>query len=193
MSASAATFRFVMNTKVPVTGTTPVLKLPRRPVADAQAVSDFSSQMGGQLAADLEGLREREMNLRGYEERLRAWQAQLDAALVKSPVSGGSAAPFPRPASGVPFAVDTGLEAAWQKFHRARALLEAEQNQLRDDRMAVREMEVQLQRREAELAEREAAVALREQQLEAEKAQSTMQRLTQAPFVAARAVFKPGR
>jgi len=149
--------------------------------------------MSGQLAADLDALREREMNLRDYESRLRNWQSQLDAALVKQPsATAGSGSPFPRAGSGSPFASDTSLEAAWEKFHRAHALLEAEQHQMRDDRIVLREMELALKRREAELAQREEIVAERErllaEALERSPA-STVQRLTQAPFVAAKAIF----
>lgn len=149
--------------------------------------------MSGQLAADLEALREREMNLRDYESRLRNWQSQLDAALVKPPVAvGGSGSPFPRAASSSPFGGDVSLEAAWEKFHRAHALLEAEQHQMRDDRIALREMELALKRRETEVAQREEAVAERERLLAealARSPASTVQRLTQAPFVAAKAIF----
>lgn len=155
--------------------------------------SDFRSDLGGQLAADLEALREREENLRKYEVRLREWQAQLDATVA----AGGSASPFMRSASENPSPgstpADSALEAAWAKFHRARALLEAEQNQLRDDRLALRDMEQMLKQREADLAEREARVAQREAELATRPAPSAVQRLTQAPFLAAKAVFRTGR
>lgn len=176
------------------------LKLPRRstlvPGSSIPSVpqeSDLRSDLGGQLAADLEALREREENLRKYEARLREWQAQLDAA------AGGSASPFGRGASANPVQgvtpADSALEVAWAKFHRARALLEAEQNQLRDDRLALRDKEQILRQREADLAEREARVAQREAELAGPPAPSpsTVQRLTQAPFLAAKAVFRNGR
>jgi hypothetical protein len=180
----------------------PALKLPRRNPSAGESTSAFSTDMGGQLAADLEGLREREANLRDYEVRLRNWQAQLDAA-VGQPAAGGATAPFLRASSSAPFASDTGLEAAWAKFHRARALLEAEQNQMRDDRISLRETELTLKRREAELEEREAQIAAREQQFAAQfagleaadskKSLSAVQRFTQAPFLVAKAVFKPAK
>lgn len=188
-----------MNPSAPSAGATPALKLSRRVVPAATssgAASEFSTEMSGQLAADLEALRERETNLRDYEARLRAWQAQLDAATQKAP-SGGTNAPFLRPSSAAPFANDATLEAAWEKFYRARGLLEAEQKQMRDERIALRDMELSLKRREAELAQREAALAQREQMLvaaeEARKAPSAVQRLTQAPFLAAKAVFGSGK
>lgn len=176
---------------------TPALKLPRRatlvPDGSVPPVSEPRSDLGGQLAADLEALREREENLRKYEVRLREWQAQLDATVA----TGGSASPFMRGTGGtpVPAAVGTDslLEAAWSKFHRARALLEAEQNQLRDDRLVLRDLEQTLKQREAELAAREAEVAQREAEVATLPAPSAVQRLTKAPFLAAKAVFRGTR
>lgn len=180
-----------MNTRAPFSAA-PALKLPHRPDAS-------SALPGGAGGDELDEFREREANLRAYEEKLRTWQAQLDAQSAQ--VAGGL--PPPRAASRAPFAADAGVEAAWEKFYRARALLEAEQHQLRDDRLALRELDADLKRREAALAEREARLVAREQALasaataavvaEAERASSAMQRLTQAPFLAAKAVFKVGR
>lgn len=187
-----------MNTPAPFPGHSSALKLARRSTAAPMATpAAAGNEMGGQLAADLEALREREMNLRDYEARLRAWQAQLDDAMVKPPAvaaqaAGGSGVPFPRTASGSPFVSDPTLQAAWEKFHRARALLEAEQNQMRDDRIVLRETELSLKRREAELAQRETALAERERLVMAaieRSPASAVQRLTQAPFEAAKAIF----
>lgn len=188
-----------MNTTAPFNPATPALKLPRRSSTTTEAPApEVHNELAGQLAADLETLREREENLRKYEVRLREWQAQLDATVAQT--ARGSATPFPRPLSSNPFAaqgspMDPALEAAWSKFHRARALLEAEQNQLRDDRLAMRDFQAALDRRAAELAAREAAVAEREEALAAQNspAPSAMQRLTQAPFLAAKAVFRSSR
>lgn len=180
-----------MNTSDPFPASPAPLKITRRPAPVAEEPSvEHTSSLGGELAADLAALHEREANLRRYEVRLRAWQAQLDEA---QSAAGGSAAPFSRAASGAPFTAEPSLEAAWAKFHRARALLETEQNQMRDTRIVLNEMEVQLKRREAELARREALVAQREQALgigQNAPAPSAMQRLAQAPMQAARSVFK---
>lgn len=177
------------------------LKLPRRAVAESgQTAAPFAPRDGGEVAAELTALAERESNLREYEARLRAWQERLDAASQGQPVPASTAAPFPRPASAVPFQNDPALSAAWDKLYRARSLMEAEQNQLRDDRMALRDREEQLRRSEAALLEREALVAERERLLtalaaelelstEVEKPRSALQRLTQAPW----AVFKSGK
>jgi hypothetical protein len=89
------------------------------------------------------------------------------------------------------------LQEAWDKLYKARAILEAEQNHLRDDRIA-------FQGEIDGIADREHAVAAREyriQQIELhaalEKAdadqtraeESTISRLTRAPFEMARSVF----
>ena len=182
----------------PSASSEPALRLSRRSPLDSGSgtvspLSDIRSDLGGQLAADLEALREREENLRRYEVRLREWQTQLDATVA----AGGSASPFMRSPSTHPFPnsvpADSALEAAWAKFHRARALLEAEQNQLRDDRLVLRDKEQMLSQREADLAEREARVAQKETEAGTLPAPSAVQRLTQAPFLAAKAVFRGGR
>jgi hypothetical protein len=174
----------------------PALKVVRNtlvPESSVSGLTEVRNDLGGQLAADLEALREQEENLRKYEVRLREWQAQLDATVA----AGGSASPFMRTTSASPFPggpVDPALEAAWAKFHRARALLEAEQNQLRDDRLALRDLEQRLKEREAELAAREAQLAQREADAATNAcAPSAVQRLTQAPFLAAKAVFRVSR
>jgi hypothetical protein len=186
----------------PSSSNEPSLQLPRRAVP-AEVPAELSAESRWQLEIDLAGLRERETNLREYEARLRAWQEQLDAA-GRSPAIPGRSAP-PLGVSSSPFALpnDFELRGAWEKLHRARALLEAEQKQLRDDRIVMRDTVGQLDRREAELTAREAAVTQREQQVAAaeaaiaavtveEKPASAVRRLAQAPLQAARAVFKPG-
>lgn len=176
----------------------PVLKLPRRPAATS--VSEFDTTRT-ELAAELDALREREANLRAYEERLRTWQMQLDAHSSGAPLPLPTAPPFLRPNSRSPFPRDPALEAAWDKLHRARALLDAEQNQLCDERLKFRDAAAALEQREAELAARETRLAAREQQAAAspapaesagESANSTAWNLTQAPFRAAKAIFRAG-
>ena len=184
-----------MNTRAPFFPSSPVLRLPSRAETGADAPAAGTPASHASLAAELDAFREREANLRAYEERLRAWQAQLDGRGV-GPV--GSASPFARPASGSPFGGggDAELQAAWTKFHRARALLEAEQNQLRDDRMALHETQKQIRQREEALGAREAALAEREDQLNASKPAarkddgSAVERLTTAPFRMAKSIFK---
>ena len=88
------------------------------------------------------------------------------------------------------------LQEAWDKLYKARSILEAEQTHLRDDRIA-------LQGESEALAAREQAVALREQRIQqlelraaldladadALESESTLAKLTRAPFDIARSVF----
>jgi hypothetical protein len=153
------------------------------------------------IKEDSDALQLREENLREYEARLRALQGEMDAARGGQPAR--SAAPFPT-RSMAPFArEDAGLEAAWQKLHRARELTEAEQAHLRDDRLAMRALEAELKQREAAVAAREARVAEQEQLLAvampkakpregkarepiaAQQTLSAFSRLTRAPFMIA--------
>lgn len=94
---------------------------------------------------DLDLLREQENNLREYESRLRQLQAQLEADRVL----WFSA----RPQSRSPFNDDAAVKAAWEKLQRATDLLEAERAVFRDERMAMRELEVDIKRREAKIEE----------------------------------------
>lgn len=194
-------------TQAPFPSNQPALKLSRRsvttsPLEGGSTTAPFETMAQRDIASDLAALQEREANLREYEVRLRAWQDELDAR-AGQPSFGATGAPFPRASSQSPFS-ESDLAAAWQKFHRARALLEAEQNQMRDERMVMRDTEARLRAREAALAEREAKLKEREMLLtitvgaaekaaeptpEPEKPMSTIQRLTQAPW----AVFKSGK
>jgi uncharacterized protein (DUF3084 family) len=89
------------------------------------------------------------------------------------------------------------LQEAWDKLYKARAILEAEQNHLRDDRIA-------LQGAIDELATREQNVSLREHRIrqielqaelaradaeEARASESSLSKLTKAPFNIAKSVF----
>lgn len=150
------------------------------------------------LHEDHEALRERERNLRDYESRLRLLQAEIES--VRSAAAGPAApafrAPgFPRSSSGE----DPALQGAWEKVHRAREILEAEQRNMRDDRIAIRDLEAQVKQREAAVAERELCLTEREALIVAampvpgssadEAAMSAVSRLTRAPFTLARSVF----
>ncbi len=175
------------------------LPLPRRAAPAPVLSANPNLESRWQVEIDLAGLREREANLRLYEARLRTWQEQLDATGVRG-VALRSASPFGG-MSGSPFGGDEELRSAWEKLHRARALLEAEQNQVRDDRMVLRDLRADLERREGELAARETALAQRQIEVPVPspisagepKSSSGVFRLAQAPLLAARAVFKTGK
>jgi hypothetical protein len=103
------------------------------------------------LQEDQEALRQREQNLRDYEARLRAQQAAIDAR------GGASTSPLG----------DAALESAWSKLHRAREIFEAEQRNLRDDRLMLRELEAQLKRQAEALNQREQMLNEREARMQA--------------------------
>lgn len=191
-----------MNSTVTFPAATPTLKLARSSERWAATLTEERRR----LQQDHDALRERESNLRDYESRLRVWQAEIDAGrgapavdqagvcLVSTPL------PFKRLASRTPFVEDPALPAAWDKLHRARELLEAEQNHLRTDREQVREQLETFKRRTSELAAREARLAEREALVTAAmpghgqaatdaQPVSPLTRFTRAPFDIARSVF----
>lgn len=179
----------------------PELKLPRSSTpASAEKWAATLAEERRRLAEDEAALRERETNLREYEARLRALQAEIEAERAGgSPVPApATAVPFSRPSSRTPFGDEQALQTGWEKLHRAREILEAEQTHLRDDRIAIREHEAAVKRREAAVAQREAALAEREAIVAAALAkpapapveeESAVSRLTSAPFKIARAVL----
>jgi hypothetical protein len=89
------------------------------------------------------------------------------------------------------------LQAAWDKLYRARAILEAEQAHLRDDRIAIQGELDSLDAREQAVAARELRIrqielqaALAQAEAEDEReSESTISKLTKAPFHMARSVF----
>jgi uncharacterized protein (DUF3084 family) len=122
-------------------------------------------------------------------------------SVTQPPMSFGSPPPF---GSAAPFEGDSSnpygyaaLQAAWDKLYRARALLEAEQAHLRDDRIALQgeldALDVRRQAivaREVRIQQLETKAALDKEEADEEKgAESTMAKLTRAPFEMARQVF----
>lgn len=195
-----------MNPPVTFPAPAPELKLPR-PSTDKWAATLAEERR--RLQEDQDALRERETNLREYEERLRQWQAQLDAGRIGS-IAGAqglrSMAPglsfTPAPSAPKVVSDDAALQSGWEKLHRAREIMEAEQNHLRDDRIVLREMEAAVKRREEAVTAREAAVAEREKLILAAmpvaaesstaaitEDESKVVRFTRAPFDLARSVF----
>jgi hypothetical protein len=173
-----------------------------RPSADKWAATLAEERL--RFQEDQEALRMREENLREYEARLRLLQAEIEAGRtpggtqhVATPTR--STTPFQRPSSRVPFSEDPALATAWEKLHRAREILEAEQKNLRDDRISIRELEIMVKHRAEEVAEREARLAEREALVMAatstpvlvheEESPSAVTRFTRAPFEMARSVF----
>jgi chromosome segregation ATPase len=184
----------------------PELKV-ARPPAEKWAATLAEERL--RLQEDQDSLRERESNLREYESRLRMLQAEIEAgrtiaSATNTPIVTQRSTPpmFQRPSSRAPFTDDPALQVAWEKLHRAREILEAEQRNLRDDRVSIREQEVMVKQRLEEIAEREVKLSEREAVLAAatpppvesvvsdEPAPvSTVTRLTRAPMDLARSVF----
>lgn len=177
----------------------PELKLSPHSADRAEASAAGQAVERHNLDLDIEALRDREANLRDYEARLRTWQAQIENGLQQPPVAQYVApVALGRIPSVPPFEGDATLQAGWEKLHRARELLEAEQAHGRDDRLNLKETAALLQRHEAALTAREASLAQREELLaaatathlaESVKPQSAMARLTNAPFAIAKSVF----
>jgi hypothetical protein len=184
----------------------PSLKL-ARPSAEKWAATLAEERL--RFQEDQEALREREENLREYESRLRMLQVEIEAGRNAAASQAAHVAPtarstppvFQRPSSRAPFGEDPALQAAWEKLHRAREILEAEQKNLRDDRIAIREMELMVKRREQDVSEREVRLAEREALVtaampasadavvEGHPHVSAVSRITRAPFDMARSVF----
>jgi hypothetical protein len=89
------------------------------------------------------------------------------------------------------------LQAAWDKLYRARAILEAEQAHIRDDRIVLQGEVDALEAREHAVGARElrirqielrAAIELEEEK-DQKESESTITKLTRAPFDIARSVF----
>jgi hypothetical protein len=192
-----------MNTPITFPPGEPALKL-ARPSAEKWAATLAEERR--RLQEDQNSLREREENLREYEARLRALQAEIEAGranpapVAAAPAARGAASSFTRPSSRAPFHDDPALQLAWEKLHRARELLEAEERNMRDDRIALREYDVQLKQREASVRAREEILAEREaalvaatpppQPMAGEHTMSAVTKLTRAPFNMARSVFR---
>jgi hypothetical protein len=203
-----------MNSSITFPAPTPALNLVR-PSAEKWAASLADERR--RLEEDLDALREREKNLRDYETRLRVLQAEIEAGrggVAPAPVASApapaanrsSTVPFARPGSRAPFGDEAALQAGWEKLHRAREILEAEQNHLRVDRMTIREQEAAVKRREQAVAEREMQVAAweartqtagpaaePEEPVASEHTMSAVTRLTRAPFNLARTMLSGKR
>ena len=183
-----------MNAPITFPPAAPVLKLTRAP---AEKWAATLTEERRRLQEDQEALRERESNLRDYEARLRTLQTEIEAGRgAPAADSRPTAVPFARPTSKAPFADDAALQAAWEKLHRAREILEAEQAHLRDDRVVLRDQQTEVKRRleavavrEARVLEREEMIAAAQEPIAAEHTMSAMTRLTRGPFEMARAVF----
>jgi len=147
-------------------------------------------KLRSQISTDIESMHQKEASLREYEQRLRLL------------VDHAHNNPSPQPATqyfvtSAPGQGANELDAAWEKYERAHALLEAARRGLTDDRLALKDREEKLAQRETEVGRREAWVKVREQELDAlaqakaaaAAAHAARPTFTTAPFLAARNLF----
>ena len=146
-------------------------------------------KLRSQLSTDIETMQQKEASLREYEQKLRmlvehAGNNQQQTTNQNYVTSGREA-----------------LDAEWEKYERAHALLEAARRSLTDDRLALKEREEKVMIREQEVARREAWLKGREQQLAAKQeaeaiaaaAPKPKATFTSSPLAAARNLLSMGK
>ena len=148
-------------------------------------------KLRSQISTDIEAMQVKEASLREYEQRLRLLVDQAEAhSRPPQPVA-------PPQYYAAPAANTAELDAAWEKYNRAHALLEAARRGLCDDRLAIKEREERLQVREVEVTRREAWIKMREQELatladaraKVEAEVKIRPSFSKSPFLAARNLF----
>ncbi len=164
---------------------------PMNPITsnDSQEAAHLE-KLRSQITHDIEIMHEKEASLREYEQRLRLLVDHAHQGHSPQPPSQYFATHGPAQGSAE-------LDAAWEKYDRAHALLEAARRGLADDRLALKDREQQLAHRETDVARREAWVKVREQELDAlaqakagaASTATTKPTFTTAPFLAARNLF----
>ena len=142
-------------------------------------------KLRAQISTDIEDMQQKESSLREYEQRLRLLVEHAHNS--KPPQSASQIFVTSAPNN-------TSVDAEWEKYRRAHALLEAARRGLCDDRLALKDREEKMQLREVEVTRREAWVKVREQELEAQARARALEvvqpkpksSFTAAPFLAAR-------
>ena len=139
-----------------------------------------------QLSTDIEVMQQKEASLKEYEQRLRLLVEHAHQSPPPPPTSRYAVANGPDS--------QQALDAEWDKYNRAHALLEAARRGLTDDRLAFKERMDLLTLREEQVSRRDAWVKAREQEiavLDAAKAAQPEPKVsfTTAPFLAARNLF----
>jgi uncharacterized protein (DUF3084 family) len=147
-------------------------------------------KLRAQLSTDIEAIQQKEASLKEYEQRLRLLmdhnrQGQPAPQANQVVITSG-------PNS------QAALDAEWEKYSRAHALLEAARRGLTDDRLALKDREEKLHQREKDVARREAWVKAREQELAAAaaakaapRAEDSTPSFVTSPFKAASKLLKP--
>lgn len=129
-------------------------------------------KLRSQISTDIEDMQQKETSLREYEQRLRLLVEHAQNSRPPQTANQFYSNTAPTTAS---------VDAEWEKYRRAHALLEAARRGLCDDRLALKEREEKLQLREEEVTRREAWITVREQEMEA----STQARIAPPPILAA--------
>ena len=153
--------------------------------SDSAQEAAHLTKLRAQISTDIEAMQQKEASLKEYEQRLRLLmdhnrQGQPAPQANQVYITSG-------PNS------QAALDAEWEKYDRAHALLEAARRGLTDDRLALKEREDKLAQREEHVSRREAWVKVREQELAAaDTAKAVVDAkptFTTAPFLAAKNLF----
>jgi hypothetical protein len=144
-------------------------------------------KLRSQISTDIEDMQQKETSLREYEQRLRLLVEHTQNS--RPPQTANQFYSSTTPTS-------SNIDAEWEKYRRAHALLEAARRGLCDDRLAIKDREEKLHLREEDVARREAWIKVREQELEVIAQAKTAEQqvaatkpktsFTAAPFLAAR-------
>ena len=147
-------------------------------------------KLRSQLSTDIEAMHQKEASLKEYEQRLRLLVDHTHHSRPPPPANQYFVTSASAPSTA-------GIDAEWEKYNRAHALLEAARRGLCDDRLAFKERDEKLQLREVEVSRREAGVKVREQELDTQAQARAKEEaeikarpsFTTAPFLAARHLF----
>lgn len=153
----------------------------RTPAQDRTEVAHLE-RLRQQLSTDMEAMEQKEASLREYEQRLRLLVEHANGQ--NAPAAGTQQYRF----SNAPDRAN--LDAEWEKYQRAHALLEAARRGLSDDRLALKAREEQVAAREHELARREAWIKAREAELTAKAATPPKPRTKPSFTVAAKNLLR---
>ena len=154
--------------------------------SDSARETAHLEKLRAQLSTDIEVMQQKEASLKEYEQRLRLLVEHAHQSPPVEPTTRFNVANGPDS--------QEALDAEWDKYNRAHALLEAARRGLTDDRLAFKERMDLLTLREEQVSRRDAWVKAREQEiavLDAAKAAQPEPKVsfTTAPFLAARNLF----
>jgi chromosome segregation ATPase len=132
-------------------------------------------KLRAQINTDIEAMQQKEASLKEYEQRLRML---MDHNQQGQPAGQANQVVFTAGPNS-----QQALDAEWEKYNRAHALLEAARRGLTDDRLAFKEREERLAQREKDVARREAWIKAREQELTTQAAAKVVAEDSNPSFV----------